>query len=42
MERVDFAIVGSTQVLAVKPSEQQLDDVLATAQRISRALGFKE
>ncbi len=37
-----IAIVGSTQVLAAKPSEQQLDDVLATAQRISRALGFKE
>jgi DNA-binding IclR family transcriptional regulator len=37
-----IAIVGSTQVLPVKPPETQVTDVLATARRISRALGFKE
>jgi DNA-binding IclR family transcriptional regulator len=37
-----IAIIGSTQVLPVKPAEPQINDVLAAARRISGALGFKE
>jgi DNA-binding IclR family transcriptional regulator len=37
-----IAIVGSTQHVAAVPTDGQAADVLATAQRISRALGWKD
>jgi len=37
-----IAIVGPTQFIAPEPSRKQIDAVVGAAQRISRALGWRQ